>query len=344
MKKVLSTLAIALAMTSVSSYAKLAEGTVQQQPGSIQQFHDNAMDYLEENGFKKPTTWRVYSEDNPTLQAVLGYLYEQVFRDNTDILILPREEKDPILKGMDDYKLNIYIIYFKLEGYLEDWRREKREYNRLSKEEKAKATKPKQVWERYFIHKVTNNPNEFKERVLAGVRASAIKEVKTWHKEVFRRRMRTLIQIQDRKIRLKDQALKGNINNLKTKLRNDETHTKNWYKPKIKDGSKTKAHLKGRLIELKNEFNAKVDALVTEFRDFRSALLADRRAKADRAKEIVRNDTNRDNLNKLRVHDYLVSRITSYDYDKYRRIAQGYTDEVRGQVEDAGLDINIVDP
>ena len=128
-------------------------------------------------------------------------------------------------------------------------------------------------------------------------------------KEVRRIYRRNLIRDTDWAIRRHHRKLDADIKALKDWLRSHENYNKEWYKPKIEDGSKTKAHLKGRLIELKREFKTKVYKLKQEFETIRDSIRQDRDEKLTKTEKVFRADIKFEAVDSLKIDAHRFDKI-----------------------------------
>ena len=247
------------------------------------------------------TTYAVqYDPNNPRIASVEDNAVFAILAANKDILMLPyAADNSKITRVIPESHLkliskNDYALFHNLKDY----------YQGLNTAQYTKT--------------IQNDFHLYRARFIEELKKVIVERTKHWHRR-FKNAMKDVVAEQDRQIRKKKDSMKQQINDLKSKLRNDETHTKNWYRPRIKDGSKTKAHLKGRLIEIKNKFNAQVRALEVGYDNFRRSLLANRHARYSKATEILRNDTNKSNLDRLKISFTPFLPIKEYDYDAYIR-------------------------
>ena len=263
--------------------------------------------------------WTTLNPNNLPLIHRIDDALIDVLKDNEGILVLPkaRETKAHTIKGKYFPSTTSYILQFSI----------KKHYRGVQGKE--------------YIDEIKKDLPKFRRLFIQEVKEAIVRTTNNWHKRYTSGPLRYFIRQQDRIINEAKGKLKGNIANLKSKLRSDEAYTKNWYRPKIENGSKTKAHLKGRLIEMKNEFNAKVDVLEQEFDAFVKSKLDVRKAKLDLANKIRTKDISLTTLNNLKVRDNIFQEVLAYDHDKYVNQATAFNKKTEEQLQNYGLDLEL---
>ena len=249
------------------------------------------------------------NSDNPSIFDAEKKAFITVIKQNYNILALP--------DGRNDRNLNWFLArddFSQLKSYAKLFNASKHYKAKYREAQKNGLTKN---FERYYVEDVTKNSGDFHKVFIEETRRAIVEATKNWHREFKRVKMRSYIKKQDKEIKERSDALKKQIGNLKTQLRSDENWLKNHYKPLIKNGQKTKAHLKGALIEKKEKFDYEVLVLKNLFWKYRDDELAFRAGKFRNADHILREDTKNDTLYRLRFGHIIFNELAEYDYDKY---------------------------
>ena len=93
-----------------------------------------------------------------------------------------------------------------------------------------------------------NNPTKFRKSVEKICIDLVVRNTKQWHKD-------TVNKFVDTPIRIVVERSKAQIKELIDAKKESIEAVKKWYKPRIDSGEKTKAHLKGRIKELVDEYD-----------------------------------------------------------------------------------------
>ena len=238
-----------------------------------------------------------YNFSNLSITSIEHYAVIDLLEDNKDALMLPLSRQNPKITKLIPIKylptLLDYTLYYKVESYY------------------------KPLTGAAYVETIQKDFHLYRARFIEELKTVVEGRTRAWHATFKHQTLLTINRGEDRQIRDKKDATRKQTDSLKAKFRSDVEYTKNWYRPRIENGSKTKAHLKGRLIEIKNEFSLKVRTLKYKYENFRHKILTNRRARAQMVDQILRNDV--ENVNKLTISFDRFSQIQEYDYDEYVR-------------------------